>query len=67
MVPAKGVETRKRPLGATSTTFPGLFPTLGVGARRFSKDIGAYGKEECKMSENQVVHHKTHYRKLLVR
>ena len=23
-------------------------------------------KEECKMSENKVVHHKTHYRKLLV-
>jgi hypothetical protein len=27
--------------------------------------LGPYGKEECKMFENQVGHHKAHYRKLL--
>ena len=34
--------------------------TLGWGTPVF-RDSGAYGKEECKMSENKVVHHNPHY------
>jgi len=36
--------------------FWGFPPILGVLPAAFG-DLGAYGKETCKMSENQVVHH----------
>ena len=29
------------------------------------RDLGAYGKETCKMSENKVVHHNRHWTKPL--
>ena len=37
--------------------FPGFSPDLRVRMAVF-QDLGAYGKETCKMSENKVVHHK---------
>jgi len=64
-VSAKGVESRKRSLGGdVDDVFLGFSPDFGV-RMAVLLDLAAYGKETWKMSENKVVHHKTHYRKLL--
>jgi hypothetical protein len=60
----KEVEAGKRPLGNVDDDDFWVFPDFGVLPAAF-RDLGAYGKESCKMSKNKVVHHKTHYRKLL--
>ena len=54
---------------------PDIFPIIihdglrmehaGSGGMPVFRDLGAYGKEACKMTKNKVVHHKRHYRKLL--
>jgi hypothetical protein len=61
----KEVEARKRPKETSSSTISQVFPQiLGVRMAVFL-DLGAYGKETWRMSENKVVHHNGHYRKLL--
>jgi hypothetical protein len=65
MVDTKEVEARKRPARKRRRRFLGFLPILGVRSAVF-RDLGAYGKERCKMSENKVVHHNQHYGNLLV-
>ena len=65
MVPPKEVEARKRSRQETSTTtISGFSLDFGVRLAAF-RDLGAYGKETCKMSKNKVVHHNEPYRQLL--
>jgi hypothetical protein len=65
MVPTNDVEAGKTVPLEAATTFFGVFPRFcGLLAAAF-RDLGAYGKESWEMSENKVVHHNGHYRKLL--
>ena len=53
------------PLGADIDDVFLVFPHAWGGGTAVFRDLGAYGKESCRMSKNKVVHHKGHYRKLL--
>ena len=62
MVATKEVEARKRPARKRRRRrFLGFSRILGILAAAFL-DLGIYGKETCKMSENKVVRHNRHYR-----
>jgi hypothetical protein len=62
----KKVEARNDPQGNVDDDDFWVFsPIWGGGLPAVFRDLGSYGKETYKMSENKVVHHETHYRKLL--
>jgi hypothetical protein len=65
MVAAKGVEAKETTRKETSTTTISVFSLDSGGLPAAFLDLGAYGNETWKMSENKVVHHNRHYRKLL--
>lgn len=65
MVPAKGVEAWKCPLGPTSTMCSGFSPRFGGEDGGFP-GFRCIGKQTVKNVPKQVVHHKAHYGMLLV-